>query len=132
MLERGLRAAGAEDLSIAKLWMNAARARPHDVELQENWMMVNFDAGEWKQAQSVWIPSYFSPYTLAVGFDFLKQLAGSYDAPEELPKEAALLLLGYTCQSSGQCILESVGDRSKALWTIGLQDDHQSCLGGAS
>lgn len=64
MLEKCLRAAGAEDLLIAKLWMNAARARPHDVELQENWMMVNFDAGEWKQAQSVCRPIHFIGCTL--------------------------------------------------------------------
>ncbi len=43
----------AEDSLIAKMWMAAARARPQDVELQENWMMSNFDAGNWKQAQSV-------------------------------------------------------------------------------
>jgi len=66
MLERCLRAVGAEDLSTAKLWMNAARARPHDVELQENWMIANFDAGDWKQAQSVCLPFYFSRSTLAV------------------------------------------------------------------
>lgn len=65
MLERCLRAVGAEDLSTAKLWMNAARARPHDVELQENWMIANFDAGDWKQAQSVCLHFFLSRYSLS-------------------------------------------------------------------
>ena len=54
ILEKCLRAIDAGDQSIAKLWMTAARARPQDADLQENWMMVNFDAGDWRQAQSVW------------------------------------------------------------------------------
>lgn len=35
------------------LWENAAKAKPHDLELQTRWFTIAFENGDWKSAQKV-------------------------------------------------------------------------------
>lgn len=43
---------GFED-TVRTLWEKAAKAKPHDVEIQSAWFSRAFDAGDWKAAQKV-------------------------------------------------------------------------------